>query len=349
ISNYALNSISGISMIVKNVGNGSSSATTTTTTILEEELPPEESEESTTTQKFFDIDYEAQIEIEQGKNYTTNVNVANVNETHTQTVRVSILLINSSWVKVSPASYISLGSGDNYIFRAIYTIPEDAAVNDYLGQLQVESKDHTERKDFTLSVLPGDKLKMEINETLLKYENETLALELKMNQTKIKGDNATLIQNKIQVLHQMIEEAKAHIAAGNYRSAYNLLDDIQRLINETATQQNNLLARKSILGDIKWILIGIGIVVPASVAGYIYWPEYSPKLKDLRLKFKKSARQEKVEELKKIKENLKDEEMKRELLKREFSKLGEIEQTLKKEVEEINKIKKDLEINEKES
>lgn len=352
ISNYALNSLSGISMTVKNTDSGSSSGTTTTTTtILEEEEPvTEESEESTTTQQFFDIDYETQIEIEQGKNYTTNVNVVNVNKTHTQTVRVSILLINSSWVKVSPATYTSLGSGDSYIFRAIYTIPEDAAVNDYLGQIQVESKDHTERKDFTLSVLPGDKLKVEINETLLKYENETLTLELKMNQTKIKGDNATLIQNKIQVLHQMIEEARAHIATGNYRSAYNLLDDIQRLINETATQQNNLLTRRTRLSNLNWLLfIGAAIIIPASVAGYIYWPKYSPKLKALRFRFKKPVRQEKLEELKKIKENLKEEEIKRELLKKEFSKLGEIEQTLKKEVEEIIKIKKDLESREKES
>jgi len=281
------------------------------------EVVEEEEEEEEVASKFFTVNYTDLISIEQGENKTVSLKVTNENETHAQSVKLSILLINSTWYKVSPSNAYSVQPEDSYIYRILFAIPEDVDIKDYNGQFKAESKDYTKTGDFKLRVLPGSKLKAKINKSLAIYENETLALELKLNETRSKGGNISSIESKIKTLRDMIAEAKGYVITGDYRSAYFMLDTIKQLIENVSTEEKQLMTGKTFLGAFNWF-IAVVILVSAIVAGvivYLFWPvgvKFNLKKIDLNIFKSKKPKDSQLKEIKEALKKKKTEESKQE-------------------------------------
>jgi hypothetical protein len=266
------NNITGISMDINNIDGGSSGTTTTTvaevfdvtttTTITIPEVQP----------VYLDFfEYPTEVSIEQGSNKTEEVVVQNVNESEEQSIRLEVLSINSSWYKVSPNSSIMIEPEEDYTYRVIFIIPEEAVVDDYAGRFKASGPFEYITTNFTLTVLPGTRLKEEINRTLANYQQRLLELEKELNQTRAKGGNTTDIESKLAILKGKFLLAIEFRDDGDYKSAYTLLDDIETLLNETSTELHKITIRKNVGNVVKVSVISIG-AISAVILAYLFWP-----------------------------------------------------------------------------
>ncbi|MEM5777351.1 MAG: hypothetical protein QXJ06_02785 [Candidatus Aenigmatarchaeota archaeon] len=292
-----------------------SSTITTTTTVKEEEIKQEE--EPT---KYFSVEMNTKVTIEQGKNNTLNVKIKNL-YTKSQTIKISISSINSSWFIISPNEY-TISKNDYYIYRIIFKIPEDATLGDYKGKLKVESKYNTEEVGFTLSIIPGDSLKILINTTISAYEKKLLELEEKYNNTQ----NET-VKIKIEEIKAKIGELKGFVEKNDYSSAYSKLYDVKKLFDEFPYVEENLIKPKSAFNWNIFLLAGSGVLF-TSVLAYSSF-EY---IKKKGFSFKVSAKNDNKKELREIKNTLKIKE-----LESELKELKEKEKHLEEEIKEIEK------------
>jgi len=133
-------------------------------------------------------------------------------------------------------------------------------------------------KDFTLKVTPGAALQSEIKSKLSSYTNDMNNLEQEINQSKDQGYNTSEVESLLSQLKSKLDQANDYVDSGDYTSAYNLLDDIASLINQTRDGLTGLpITGKAggILGDWwswgKWV-ITVVVVVVVAVLGYMFWP-----------------------------------------------------------------------------
>jgi hypothetical protein len=231
------------------------------------------------------IDYPTSISIEQGNSKNVAVTVNNTNKTLTQNVILGVNDINSSWYSVSPSTSVKLKRAESYVFGVTFNIPSDATVGDYSGKfnatsfLQFKTVTRiydTVLKDFTLKVTPGETLKSEIKSKLSSYTTDMNGLEQQINESRDQGYNTSEVESLLSQLKTKIDQANDYVSGGDYTSAYNLLDDISSLINQT----NDALTGLSLItGRVagawwdwgKWVVIVVVVVVVA-VLGYMLWP-----------------------------------------------------------------------------
>ncbi|MFH8093048.1 MAG: hypothetical protein QXM38_03850 [Candidatus Aenigmatarchaeota archaeon] len=292
--------------------------TPTTTTIDEQEMKTEEEEENI---NYFSVELENKISVEQGSNKTLNVKVKNLYK-KPQTIKLSVYQINSSWYRISPAE-INIPKGDYYIYRIIFNIPEDASIGEYKGKIKIESVYSARDVNFTLSVLPGNRIKELINSTLSNYEIKLQEIESKFNNTQ----NETIL-SKINEIKSKINEIKSYINKGDYSSAYNKLYEIKKLFDEISIYEQKEKPKSFV--NIPLILIASSGVLFASALGY--------KIFETK---KKSVKWNKVSvknELNEIKASVKFKE-----LKDEIAALKDKERELEKEIRELEKKEKELE------
>lgn len=304
-----------ISITVKETG--SLIGTTTTTTVKEEEIKEEEPT------KYFSVEMNTKIAIEQGKNSTLNVKIKNL-YTKSQTIKISLSSINSSWVIVSPNEY-TIPKNDYYIYRILFKIPEDASLGDYKGKAKIESKYNTEEISFTLSVMPGDSLKTLINTTIAAYEKKLIELEEKYNNTR----NET-VKTKIEEIKTKITELKGFVEKNDYNSAYSKLYDVKKLFDEFPVIEENTIKPKSAFNWQIFFIGGSGVLF-ASVMVYSGF-EY---MKKKGFSFKISSEQKNTKkDLNEIKDILKKKE-----LENELKEIKEKEKHIEEEIKEIEKKK----------
>jgi hypothetical protein len=198
---------------------------------------------------------------------------------------------------------VKLKRAESYTFDVTFNIPENATLGDYSGKFNATSfYQHptknitfiyaTVLKDFTLKVLPGEKLKAEIEANLSSFKSDMESLEQEINQSKKQGYNTSEVKNLLSQLKAKINEAYDYIDAGDYLSAYNLLDDIESLMNQT----RNALAELKPTGVFvanwwdwgKWVVVGV-VAVVIGLLGYMLWPTstgYKPKREYPRMEVK---------------------------------------------------------------
>jgi len=233
------------------------------------------------------IDYLTSISIEQGASQVFGVTVNNTNQTLTQNIILYINNINSSWYSINPSTSVKLKRGQSYVFEVTFNIPSDATVGDHSGKFNATSffqyKTVTKiydvvLKDFTLKVTPGAALQSEIKSKLSSYTNDMNNLEQEINQSKDQGYNTSEVESLLSQLKSKLDQANDYVDSGDYTSAYNLLDDIASLINQTRDGLTGLpITGKAggILGDWwswgKWV-ITVVVVVVVAVLGYMFWP-----------------------------------------------------------------------------
>ncbi|MBU5688596.1 MAG: hypothetical protein KQA31_04275 [Candidatus Aenigmarchaeota archaeon] len=301
---------------------------TPTTTTTEEEISIEEIQQQE--EKYFFVETNTKISVEQGKNSTLNVKVRNL-YSKSQTIKISLSSINNTWFRISPSEN-TISKNDYYIYRIIFSIPEDVNLGDYKGKLRIESKYNTQDIDITLTVLPGDKLKLLINSTINGYESKLLELEGIINNTK----NETL-KEKLEEIRSKINELKSYINKGDYLSAYNNLYDVKTLFdNLTINEEESVIKPKA---SLSWpiLLIGGSGILFASALGYTAFETMKKKGFSFKVK-SKTPKVDTRKELKEIKESLKLKE-----LEEEIKKVKEKEKELEEEIKSIEEKEKQLE------
>jgi hypothetical protein len=312
-----------VSVIVRNQQSSS-----TTTTISQEEKPIPEEEEV----KYFSVEADTKISVEQGKNKTLNVKVKNLYTTR-QTIKLSLSSINSSWFIVSPAE-TTIIKDDYYIYRIIFNIPKDAALGNYNGKIKIESIHHTEEIPITLTVLPGDDLKNLINNTINAYVTKLNELISKFNNTQ----NET-IKSRLEEIENKVNELKSYLNNNDYSTAYSKLYDVKRLFDEFQYIEDLNYIETKAKANFNWplMLIGSGGFLFASALGYTAFE--SMKKKGFSFKIKGKTKAEK-NELKEIKQSLKLKE-----LEEEISAVKKKEKELEEELKKIEQKEKELEKN----
>ena len=279
----------------------STTTTTATTTITTTTIPVQEAVYLNIT------NYPSLVSVEQGKNNSVSVTVKNINDTIDQSVSLTILNLTSSWYTVNPSSaLITHGSSKN--FNVTFKIPENASIQDHLAKFKAWSSYGTNYKSFTLRVLPGAKLQVEIVANLSTLRNETLNLEKAINQSKAQGYDVSEAENLLNQTKLKLKQALNYLNQSDYRSAYFLLDDIENLLNQTKEALIKATSQKgfNVWKWLKWVGIAIAIG-GAGFLVYLLWPTptYKPE-KGYVYKRKKDEIREKIkEQAKKIKEKIK--------------------------------------------
>jgi len=228
---------------------------------------------SNVTLKYLNItSYPSTVSITQGGNKTENVIVKNINNTVAQLVNLTVQDIDSKWVTVNPSTMIKIENNTNRTYNVTFDIPENATVKDYTGKFYAMSIYGTDTKTFTLRITPGLKMQSEIALNLSQLQTEVKELEKQLNESKKAGSNNTEAENLFNQLKQKLNEALVYEDAKDYKSAYDLIDDIENLLNQTKTAMSKGKTVQSFLGLNKWIIIAILAVVVGVVLLYLFWP-----------------------------------------------------------------------------
>jgi len=298
----------------------------TTTTVLEEEIPLEEKEI-----KYFSVETDTKILVEQGKNKTLNVKIKNLYSTR-QTIKLSLSSINSSWFIVSPTEN-TIAKSDYYIYRIIFNIPKDAVIGDYTGKIKIESTHHTEEVPITLTVLPGEDLKLLINSTINQYSAKLDELLIKFNNTQ----NET-IKIKLEEIKNKVNELKSYLTKNDYSSAYSKLYEVKKLFDELQyfEKAENIIEKPK--SNFSWPLVLIGTSGALFVSALGYTAFESIKKKGFSFSFTKKPKIDTKKELKEIKQSLKLKE-----LENEIKIIKEKEKEIEEEIKKIEENEKDEE------
>ncbi len=155
-------------------------------------------------------------------------------------------------------------------------------MKDYTCQYNTSSSYDYTTKNFTLSILPGSELKNTINTTLANYSAKFNEIEIRYNETKNKGINTTSVDTLYNDLESKLNSAISFRDSNDYKSAYNLLDDIKDGLTKTEQELDILLGVSFWSGSwTKKILIFVAIGGVIGFAFYLFWPT-SLKIPKLR-------------------------------------------------------------------
>ncbi len=218
--------------------------------------------------------YSSTISIVQGQNRTEDVMVSNINSTEWQDVKLEITGLDSGWYKITPSDKVNIDPLSNKSYKVAFSIPENVSVKDYPSKFVAKSDFASVSADFTLKILPGVQVQVSVNSTLNELKVKISDLEGLIEGLKSEGKNTTAIESKLTELKGKYNKAVQFNDLGDSRSAYDLIDSIQKLYSET----NQLIetsfpaSKPSTLGNIiKWTLI-IVVIGGVLVLGYLLWP-----------------------------------------------------------------------------
>jgi hypothetical protein len=180
------------------------------------------------------------ITLKQNSTNSTDVQVKNTGNV-SQAITFTIDDISSSWWS-SNATSATLGVSALAGFRITFTIG-DAEIKDYSAQFKVTSPNKTVTSAFTIRILPSPKSESNISGSILIYRSEIVQLGASINASKAAGVNVSTTEEGFSILMSNLQKAEAYATAGDYFSAYQLLDTIKTQIQdvksdlETAKQQ----------------------------------------------------------------------------------------------------------------
>ncbi|MBD3155350.1 MAG: hypothetical protein GF368_01705 [Candidatus Aenigmarchaeota archaeon] len=230
--------------------------------------------------------YPEKVELEQGKRITKIVEVKNVHDIEFQNVKLKITGINSSWVTILPSGDVELEPLKPKEYRVVFDIPSDGEIKDYEAEFEASSSFKTKKQSFTLTVLPGPELQSTIDQTIEDCQKQIAQLEKEIEEKKSKGYDTTEAENKLQKLKEEFNKMLSYRDGGNYKSAYDLMDETENLIEETTNILSGAVALStsgSLTGlltgiEMRWLLPGLfGLLL--LVGGYTWWGRHF-KLKE---------------------------------------------------------------------
>jgi hypothetical protein len=214
------------------------------------------------------------IELEQGKRITKSIEVENIDDIEFQQVKLQVKGINSSWITVLPSGEVEIEPLMSKQYRVVFEVPDDVEIKDYEGEFEASSSFKTKKKSFTLTVFPGEELQTTIDQTIQDYQNQIEQLEKEIEEKESKGYNVTEAETKLQVLKEEFNKLISYRDGGNYKSAYDLMDDTENLIEETTNVLSGAVVLSSrgllTLINFSWLAPGLfGLLFV--VGGYTWW------------------------------------------------------------------------------
>lgn len=264
-------------------------------------------------------EYPSSVELLQGNSTSKTVKVRNDGQNTTTNVRLAFSGDASTYYSSTPSPITSVLIGNTATFTMNINVSSNATIGNYTTKIWASSTEADGTVVYSnLKILPTEETKAQINASLKEIEaNITIAKQeledmLKQyNTTNLTAANATLTQ-----INTLLKEAKDAIAAGDYITASqklnqikNLLADMQKTVTaEKARLQGISLPSTTILIIVGVIIAAVAIVVVKQVLiprGYHPAKGYTPpaeksfsealkeKMKSLKEKFKRKPKEAK--------------------------------------------------------
>ncbi|MFH1445472.1 MAG: hypothetical protein ABIF08_03260 [Nanoarchaeota archaeon] len=218
-------------------------------------------------------DYPSSMEILLGESYTTTVTVNNTGEVAGK-VKLSVELAGIE-TDITPTE-TTISSGDSKTFEVEITVPDTFDIGNHATKFKAYVSLDTsiyDTADFTLTVLPTEEKKQEINQSYYNYEYQLNGLIDDFNdlvaQGKLSQENITHIENLINQSGGLLDNILAAIITENYITANDLMNDLNATLNNIASALEQFEEEEQTFAPIwMWVIIGL---IMAGGAGFLIY------------------------------------------------------------------------------
>ncbi|MBI1972272.1 MAG: hypothetical protein HYS53_03135 [Candidatus Aenigmarchaeota archaeon] len=217
----------------------------------------------------------------QGSSNTTLVTVRNTG-LFDANVSLAIKDVEGAWFNITPPR-ILISAGQTADFNVNFIIPANAIVRNYTAKYSVVADTEIAVEYFHLVVVPTEKTKSEINQTVLNYTDILGALQARLNTTAFPAINSTelgVAGEKIKLAASLLSQASDYLSKGDYIKANELaieakllMDAAEALIKTVEAQQGGKR-----LENVLFVAGAVAVVIFAGLLAYMLMPEpgYSP-------------------------------------------------------------------------
>jgi len=216
------------------------------------------------------------INMTQGFSALNFVTIKNNGDNDLGNLRITLSGIESSYYKVSPSSYTEIEKTKTKTFTMNFTIPSDADVGTYNVTIKATTNESSANvsTSFKLSILPSNET---IQSELIPAYNDYLSAlgQLEKNITGMgnKGYNITEVRQILENLKAKLNNLNSSITNKDYLTAYELIDDVDAMINDANSKMQNAEKEAPKQGDLTIILAAVIIVAAAVIILlYLFWP-----------------------------------------------------------------------------
>ncbi len=261
--------------------------------------------------------YPAETKIQQNTSKSVEIKVNNTGSSTLNNVKVYVDGI-PLWYTVPDSQNIA--SANEKTYTLTFSIPAGAEVKTYDIKYIANNTNTSASADAKLIVTPSNETQKQIVVNLTDYTSKLEAVSKAINETKARGGNTSIAEEKLKQVEALISQANAYITLGDYNAAYALFSQIDSLLKDADAK---LLEAKTQLeqqagGFWLWVAIGIAAAVGIGFLVYMLIPPshgYEPEVgfkyapPQARGKAKASQIQQKIKEfIEKIKSKFKKKE-----------------------------------------
>ncbi|MCK4968798.1 MAG: hypothetical protein KAS12_07120, partial [Candidatus Aenigmarchaeota archaeon] len=224
-------------------------------------------------------DYPKTISIEQGKSDKFNFSIKNTGYKTLTDLSASFVIAATTnltnWYVLGNISE-TLETDKFTQTEAVITISENITIAAYPFKIKIISAEKTHEETMNLQVLPGDKEKIIINNTL-----ETLGVEIgELKEdvdelvSKLNNSNSTSAKIKLETIEALHQQVKEAILKGDYLTAYNQEKEIETLLAQLTllVEDNKLIVAASETKDSVILTVVILVIIIAGIFYYLWVP-----------------------------------------------------------------------------
>ncbi|OYT41378.1 MAG: hypothetical protein B6U78_03020 [Candidatus Aenigmarchaeota archaeon ex4484_224] len=241
------------------------------------------------------------IVLEQNSTNTTFVTVKNEGNVQEEL----IFSIKNLPINLYKILNLKLTVNPNQIVSFYVTFNGSGEIGEYSGEFEISTNDSSIKltKSFKLKIIPGYQTKIYVNKTFNEFLERFVELENKTNELKSKGYKTEIVEQKLSLVLEKLNQLKAYIENNDYYHGYLLLDDINEMLNDINSTFSKLPKEEV---KIDWFLIiGVGLTVfGIGFLVYLFWPTES-YFDHKKKKFVWKPEKRKEDWFKKIKEEIK--------------------------------------------
>jgi hypothetical protein len=244
------------------------------------------------TKKLEITNYTASLNITQGQSGGMEVSVKNTGSILLTGKLVITTDTSKITASISPTMH-SLNTSVTGIFILNFSVAGDATVGYHKVTAKAYNPDNTsvsDSKEITITVLPKEETKSEINEMFLNYTEIFDALEKdfsKILSGSVNAQNYTKTNRTYSSIINILSQIEESISTGDYVKAYGLLGDANATISRFQQEISQLSVESQQTSNFQvqdmwtWAAVGIVIIVIIAFLVYLLMPPkegYSPLL-----------------------------------------------------------------------
>jgi hypothetical protein len=244
------------------------------------------------TKKLEITNFTASLNITQGQSGGMEVSVKNTGNILLTGKLVITTDTSKITASISPTMH-SLNTSVTGIFILNFSVASDATVGYHKVTAKAYNPDNTsvsDSKEITITVLPKEETKSEINEMFLNYTGIFDALEkdfAKIMSGSVSAQNYTRTNRTYSSIINILSQIEESISTGDYVKAYGLLGDANATISRFQQEISQLSVESQQTSNFQaqdmwtWAAVGIVIIVIMAFLVYLLMPPkegYSPLL-----------------------------------------------------------------------